>query len=144
MKLGYRNVTVFSAGYPAWVKEFGAGTTAVAAKSGKDEGVMDVAAFEKIMKENPESIQLIDVRDEKEYEAGHMKTAVNIPVKELQKQVKTLKDDKPIVFVCSTGSKSGECFYMLQDLRPDLKKVFYVDANIDYSKDGSYKIALKK
>lgn len=104
---------------------------------------MEVAAFEKILKENPQSVYLIDVRDQKDFEAGHMKTAVNIPVKELQKQVKTLPADKPIIFVCNTGSKSGECFYMLQDLRPDLKKVFYVDADVAYGKDGSYKITPK-
>jgi rhodanese-related sulfurtransferase len=134
---------VFSAGYPAWAKEYGAGSTSVAAKAGKAEGTMDVAAFEKIMKEDPNSIFLIDVRDPKEFEAGHMKNAVNIPVSEVQKQVKTLPSDKPIVFVCATGSRSGECFYMLQDLRKDLSKVYYVDADIAYNKDGSYKITPK-
>jgi rhodanese-related sulfurtransferase len=135
---------VFSAGYPAWVKEFGAGTTAVAAKAGKAEGTIEIAAFEKIVKENPQSVYLIDVREPKEFESGHLKGAINIPVKEIQKQVKTLKDDKPIVFVCATGARSGECFYMLQDLRKDLKKVFYVDADIAFNKDGTYKITSKK
>ncbi|PKN23951.1 MAG: hypothetical protein CVU64_23255 [Deltaproteobacteria bacterium HGW-Deltaproteobacteria-21] len=135
---------MFSGGYPAWVKAYGAGTTAVAAKAGKVEGTIDVSAFEKILKENPESVYLIDVREPKEFETGHMKTAVNIPVKELQKRVKTLAADKPIIFVCATGARSGECFYMLQDLRPDLKKVSYVDADIAFNKDGTYKITPKK
>jgi rhodanese-related sulfurtransferase len=125
------------------VKEYGAGSTSVAAKA-KGEGTMDIAAFEKLLKENPNSVYLIDVRDEKEFAAGHMKTAVNIPVKELQKQVKSLPEDKPIIFVCATGSRSGECFYMLQDLRKDLKKVFYVDADIAYNQDGTYKITPKR
>jgi rhodanese-related sulfurtransferase len=126
------------------VKEYGAGLTAVAAKSGKAEGTIDIAAFEKILKENPGIVHLIDVREPKEFEAGHLKTAVNIPVKELQKQVKTLGADKPIIFVCATGARSGECFYMLQDLRKDLKNVSYVDADIAFNKDGTYKITPKK
>jgi rhodanese-related sulfurtransferase len=135
---------VFSAGYPAWVKEYGAGSTSIAAKAGKAEGTIEIPAFEKILKEDPNSVHIIDVRDPKEFEAGHLKTAINIPVKELQKQVKSLPEDKPIIFVCATGSRSGECFYMLQDLRKDLKKVYYVDADIAFNMDGTYKITPKR
>lgn len=125
------------------MKEYGAGSSSVAAKTGKGEGTIEIAAFEKILKEDPNSVYLIDVREPKEFEAGHLKTAVNIPVKELQKQVKSLPEDKPIVFVCTTGARSGESFYMLQDLRPELKKVSYVDADIAFNKDGTYKITRK-
>jgi len=69
---------------------------------------------------------------------------VNIPTDELEKKVKSLSDDKPIVFACNTGAKSGEAYYMLQDLRPDLKKVYYLDAECKYNKDGTYKIAKPK
>ena len=53
-------------------------------------------------------------------------------------------DAKPIVFVCNTGAKSGEAYYMLQDLRKDLKKVYYLDAESKYNKDGSVKIKKPK
>ena len=56
------------------MKEYGAGSTAVAAKAGKGEGTIEIAAFEKILKENPDSVHIIDVRDPKEFEAGHLKT----------------------------------------------------------------------
>jgi rhodanese-related sulfurtransferase len=143
VKLGYSDVAVFSTGYPAWVKEFGAGASAVAAKSAKGDGTITIAAFEKILKEDPNSVYLIDVRAPKEFEAGHMKTAVNIPVNELEKKVKSLPADKPIIFVCATGARSGEAFYMLQDMRPELKKVSYMDAEIACNKDGTYKITPK-
>jgi len=80
------------------------------------------------------------VRDLDEFATGHFKTAVNIPVDQLEKKVNSLPTDKPIVFVCSTGARSGESFYMLQDMKPDLKKVYYLEAEVEYSKDGSYKI----
>jgi len=82
----------------------------------------------------------VDVRDPDEYANGHFKTAINIPVDQLEKKVDTLPSDKPIVFVCSTGARSGESFYMLMDLRPELKKVYYLEAECSYKKDGTYKI----
>ena len=83
---------------------------------------------------------LIDVRDPGEYAAGSFKTAVNMPTDELEKKIATLPKDKPIVFVCNTGARSGEAFYMVQDIRPQLKKVYYLEAECAYNKDGSVKI----
>ncbi len=59
---------------------------------------------------------------------------------DLEKQIKTLAADKPIVFVCATGARSGESFYMVKDLRPDIKEVYFLDAEVTYNKDGSYRI----
>jgi rhodanese-related sulfurtransferase len=141
--LGYTNIKVFDAGYPAWKKAFGT-APAVAVKAGEEEGSIDPGAFEKILAENPQSIYLVDVRDPDEFAAGHFKTAVNIPVDNLEDKLNTLPSDKPIVFVCATGARSGESFYMLQDLKPDLKKVYYLDAEVQYKKDGPHQIKANK
>lgn len=109
-------------------------------KKGAEEGSIAIDQFKKIIQNRPESILLVDVREKDEYDKGHFKTAVNIPVDELEKKVKTLPSDKPIVFVCSTGARSGESFYMVQDLRPELKKVYYLEAGCTYKKDGSFEI----
>ena len=145
LKLGYTNVKVFSAGYPKWKKVSGAkaGKSAAKAanvKAGKEEGSIAIGSFKKILKKNPQSIMLIDVRDADEYATGHFKTAVNIPTDDLEKKIATLPSDKPVVFVCSTGARSGEAFYMVQDSRPEMKNVFYVEAEITFKKNGSYKI----
>jgi rhodanese-related sulfurtransferase len=129
---------VFSAGYPAWKKAYGA--TPVQVKAGGEEGTIDIATFEKILKQDPHSIFLVDVRDPDEFASGHFKTAVNMPVDELESKIQTLPADKPIVFVCSTGARSGESYYMLQDIRPELKKVYFLEAAVEFNKDGSYKI----
>jgi rhodanese-related sulfurtransferase len=131
---------VFAAGYPAWKKVYGAAPAAVQVKAGKEEGSIDIATFEKIIKENPDSIMLIDVRDPDEFAAGTFKTAVNMPTDELEKKIPTLPTDKPIVFVCSTGARSGEAYYMVQDIRPELKKVYYLEAELTFKKDGSFEI----
>ena len=150
LKMGYTQVKVFSAGYPAW-QEMVAKTekpSTVAqesqVKKGALEGAIETAAFEKIISENPSSVMLIDVRDPDEFAKGAIKTAVNIPVDKLESQLKSLPSDKPIVFVCGTGARSGEAFYMLKDLRPELKEVFYVEAEIKFGSDGTCKIIESK
>ncbi len=139
-KLGYQKVMVFSAGYPAWKKIAGHTKASVEIKAGGEEGSIDLKTFTGILKENSDSILLIDVRDPDEFAAGHFKTALNIPSDNLDKAMKTFNTKKPIVFVCATGARSGEAFYMAQDIRPDLKKVFYVEATITYYTDGTYNL----
>jgi len=132
---------VYAAGYPAWEKAYGAGTAqAVEVKSGKEEGSIDIATFKQLVDEKPETIVLIDVRDPDEFKTGSLKTAVNIPVGQLEKQIKTLPADKPVIFVCNTGARSGEAFYMVQDLRPEMKNVYYLEAALTINKDGAYEI----
>jgi rhodanese-related sulfurtransferase len=150
INLGYTKVKVFAEGYPAWVAAYGKGeTTAVAAakpasstqlKAGKEEGSVDTDTFIKIVKNNPENIMLIDVRDADEFNAGSFNTAINIPVDKLENKIKTLPLDKPIVFVCGTGARSGESFYMVQDLRPEMKNVYYLEGELTFKKDGSFEV----
>jgi rhodanese-related sulfurtransferase len=146
VQLGYKKVYVFGAGYPAWEKIAGASAAALttAIPAGKEEGTIDPDFFEKVLTENPQSILLIDVRKPAEYEAGHFKTAVNMPVNDVQKKGATLSTEKPIVFVCNTGALAGESYYLMKDARPGLKNVYYLDVPVHYNKDGSYKIIKKK
>ena len=118
----------------------GAGMAAVPVKAGAEEGSIEIVTFEKIINESPDSIMLVDVRDPDEFAAGHFQTAINMPTDEVEAKVDTLPSDKPIVFVCSTGARSGEAYYMLQDLRPELKEVYYLEAEINFEKDGAYTI----
>jgi len=132
-------VKVFAAGYPAW-KSLVASSAPVQVKTGQEEGSIDIAAFKKIMAQNPGSIMLVDVRDKDEFQTGSLKTAVNIPVDELEAKINALPTNKPVVFVCGTGARSGESFYMVQDLRPEMKNVYYLDAEMTVHKDGSFEL----
>jgi len=144
--LGYTKVKVFAAGYPAWKTAYGSSAAAAAKpagtqlKNGKEEGSIDTVMFSDIVKNKPESIYLIDVRDADEFANGSFKTAINIPVDTLEEKIKTLPIDKPIVFVCGTGARSGESYYMVQDIRPEMKSVYYLEGELTFNKDGSFKI----
>ncbi len=52
--------------------------------------------------------QLLDVRTKEEWNDGHAKPAINIPLQELNKNtMKSLKTDLPIYVYCQSGNRSG-------------------------------------
>ena len=149
--LGYTNVKTYVEGYPDWVKLYGvkpaatateaattvAANTAVSIEAGKEKGTMTVASFERIMKENPQALLLVDVRDAKEFNNATIKGAINIPIGVLEKQIDTLPLGKPIVFVCGTGARSGEAYDTAKLLRSELQ-VYFLDAELKFKPDGTY------
>lgn len=157
-KLGYSNVLTYPPGYPEWEKLHGAPAPAAAAASGavggtaktaaalvpgKEKGSATVASFEQLWKESPGAVMLVDVRDAKEFAAGTIKGAVNIPMNDLEKKIATLPTDKPVVFVCGTGARSGEAFDTVKMLGGRVQ-AFFLDADIKFSPDGSFKMVEKK
>ncbi len=152
--LGYTNVKLFQAGYPAWKQAYGAapvaGATAAPAtkpaqaaiEAGPKGDTITVASFNKIMEKAPGSIHVVDVRDASEFAKGHMKGALNIPVGDMMDKAAKLPSDKPIVFVCATGARSGEAYDIVKMDRQDLK-MYFVDAPITYRADGTYEVKSK-
>lgn len=140
-KLGYTDVKTFVEGYPEWVKLYGEAATPAAAsiEAGKEKGSISVASFERIMKENPDSLLLVDVRDAKEFKAGTIKGAINIPIGDLEKMIGTLPKDKPIVFLCGTGARSGEAYDTAKLLRSELP-TYFIDAEMKFNADGTFSI----
>ena len=84
---------------------------------------------------------MIDIRDAKEYAAGTIKGAINIPMADLTQKIGTLPADKAIVFICSTGARSGEAYDTAKLLRAELN-VYFLDAKVRYAGDGTFSIVL--
>jgi rhodanese-related sulfurtransferase len=58
---------------------------------------------------------IIDVRTKGEYSGGHVKGSLNIPLDQLNKNLKKLKDkDRPIITCCASGMRSGSAKGMLK------------------------------
>ncbi|MCF8052274.1 MAG: sulfurtransferase [Desulfobacterales bacterium] len=141
LALGYKNVKVFADGYPKWVAMYGKGAESAAmVKAGEEEGSIDIDTFKQIVTERPDSVYLIDVRDPDEYAKGTLKTARNIPVDKLEDQLAGLATDKPIIYICGTGARSGEAYYMTRDLRPEIEEVYYLESEMTINEDGSFTI----
>lgn len=159
-KLGYGNVLTYPPGYPEWEKLNGpaspmaamAGAAATMAAGmaqamvqlmpGKEKGSVTVESFEKVWKQNPGSVMLVDVRDPKEVAAGTIKGAVNIPMNELEKKIAGLPTDKPVVFMCGTGARAGEAFDTVKLLGGKVQASF-LDADITFNPDGTYRMKQK-
>jgi rhodanese-related sulfurtransferase len=156
-KLGYSNVLTYPEGYPEWEAAHGGATAATAAPAtggapaaapaaalvpGKEKGSVTVASFQQVWNANPAAVMLVDVRDAKEYVAGAIKGAVNLPINELEKKIGTLPLDKPVVFICGTGARSGEAYDMVKLYRAEVQ-AYFLDAEAKFMADGGYTMKQK-
>ena len=59
---------------------------------------------------------LLDVREEYEYQEGHVKGAVNLPLREILSQKDSLPKDKDIYVYCRSGHRSADAVNFLKSL----------------------------
>ena len=52
-------------------------------------------------------VQLVDVREQDEWDAGRITGARHVPVAQLSEQAESLDRDRPVVFYCLSGSRSA-------------------------------------
>jgi len=156
-KLGYTTVLTYPPGYPEWEQLHGGPASASAAPAttvaaaqpaaalvpGKEKGSVTVASFEAVWKSNPGALMLIDVRDPKEFAAGTIKGAVNLPINDLEKKIAALPMDKPVVFICGTGARSGEAYDTVKLLAAQVQ-AYFLDADIKFAANDVYTITAKK
>ncbi len=158
--LGYKNVRVYAEGYPGWaaasaVKPAAAMAPAAPAaqaaapaaaggkfrvETAKDKELISTPFFERVIKEDPSKLTIIDVRRADACKAGTWPGAQCIPYTELEGKLASLPKDKPIVFTCATGAQSS----MAHDLFLEKKtpgEAYILDAEIEVI-DG--KIGIKK
>ena len=136
--LGYKNVVVAEAGYPAWKELYGGPTITV--EGGEMEGAVDTAWFLQTIKESPNAVTIVDVREPEEFAGGHFPTAINMNVNQIEQNVDAIPTDKPIVFSCASGGRAGEAYYMFMDMKPDVKNVFYLEATNEFNEDDTYTV----
>lgn len=58
---------------------------------------------------------IIDVRDEKDYNKGHLAGAINVPVDQAESLIETLPQDKPFLTHCYSGNRSFKVADMLAE-----------------------------
>lgn len=57
---------------------------------------------------------IVDVRTKQEYQNGHVKGSLNIPLNTLEKNLSKLKKDKPIITCCASGMRSASAKSILK------------------------------
>jgi len=74
---------------------------------------MDKTDYAALLKEGA---VILDVRSKGEYDGGHIKNSVNIPVDQLQGNLSKLKDkNKPVITCCASGIRSASARSILQN-----------------------------
>ncbi len=79
-------------------------------------GGRSVSAQQLVDMVNRENALVLDVRDRKEFQAGHIVDAVNIPQSSLESRLDELKKhkDRPVVVVCRIGQNAGAAGTLLR------------------------------
>ena len=57
---------------------------------------------------------IIDVRTKAEYQQGHIKGSVNIPLNSLSSHYSKIKKNSPVITCCASGMRSGQAKGMLK------------------------------
>jgi phage shock protein E len=55
-----------------------------------------------------EGATIVDVRTKAEYQQGHIKGSVNIPLNNLSNHYASIKKDKPVITCCASGMRSAQ------------------------------------
>jgi phage shock protein E len=58
--------------------------------------------------------QIIDVRTPGEFQSGHLKGSVNIPLNVLSGKLSKIKKDKPVITCCTSGMRSASAKSILK------------------------------
>jgi rhodanese-related sulfurtransferase len=164
IKLGYTNVRVYVDGYPGWAAANQAKPAAAPAaamgqamqtaaatmtatvgaatkfmvETAKDKEVISTPFFERVVKEDPSKLTIIDVRKPEQCKAGTWPGAQCIPLAELEGKLASLPKGKPIIFTCATGAQSS----MAHDLFLEKKtpgEAYILDAEVELA-DGKLRI----
>jgi len=57
--------------------------------------------------------QLIDVREQQEFDRGHIRGARNIPLTQLKQNITALRPDKPVYLYCQNTTRSSRAAQVL-------------------------------
>lgn len=167
LELGYKKVSVYAGGLPAW-KEAKLQTTAgakkeaapaaVAApkavamvdgvKAGADEGTVDGEWYKAhiVAGTIPANIAVVDVRSATEFANGHIKGAINIEAGKMSAAdfAAKLPKGKVVIINCATGGRAMEAHMKLKEAKADVSKVMYFDANIKCDTAGKCEIKVNE
>jgi rhodanese-related sulfurtransferase len=74
--------------------------------SSADGLLIDAARLAEWIGDDP-GLQVIDVREPREREAGHIEDTRHVELNTLTSQAQSIDKDRPVVFYCRVGARSG-------------------------------------
>ena len=126
--LGYTNIALYSDGFPVWEEKNL--TIVPGATYGKkiETSRLTPADVDKLIKAGKQDYVIVDVRDDMEFEEGHIPTAINIPAETFAVKSEVLPKEKKIIVYCNTGSRSYMAYRKLVKLAyPNIYQTLFAD-----------------
>ena len=75
-------------------------------------------------------IPLYDVRETDEFEAGHVESAISIPLSELGERYREIPQSQPVLIICKSGGRSGQACEALEQAQYDVTNI--VGGSLDW------------
>jgi len=158
--MGYKNVKVFAAGFPAWKKakfpitggmkkakkvaKKAKSSNKSIIKAGEDTGTVDGEWFVKNYKKFPKSVTIVDVRGADDFASGHIQGAIHVHAEKMtpEQLLAAIPAKGNVIFVCGTGTRAMEARgFLEEDLKyKQINRIWYLDANIDCQKNNQCSI----
>lgn len=156
--MGYKWVSVYSAGEPEWKAEglplWGNEPSGVVAAAPADlptapgglPRAISAADFRKLMAEKADQIAILDVRSADEFAAGHLPGAVNIPDDQFHANydalVSKVPTGKQVIIHCVTGIRAEGVYHAIatRGKYENPKGIQFLNATIAVSNDGKFTV----
>lgn len=84
---------------------------------------VDTISPEEAKQELKKGAIIIDIRNEDAFRAGHIKKAVNIPIKNIPLKISTLDKNKEYLVICYVGGSSKMAATMLKKAGLNVKNI---------------------
>jgi rhodanese-related sulfurtransferase len=86
-------------------------------KASMTEGIkqIDTAQLAELLEEDREGLYFVDVREVHEFEEGHINGMVNVPLSSLTDNYAAIPEDKEVVIICRSGSRSLQAANILKE-----------------------------
>jgi rhodanese-related sulfurtransferase len=146
IKSGQTNVQVMEGGVLGWQAagytiESGVPAANKVAYSPKPRpGSIAIDEFNKLARNTPSDVLILDVRNQDEANAGMIKGAVLIPDEELAARMAEVPKDKRVIAHCSTGIRAEMAYHKLKDAG---YKAGFLNAEIAIDKSGKFTVSAK-
>jgi rhodanese-related sulfurtransferase len=83
--------------------------------------------LKKMLDENPDDLEIVDVREQYEYDEVRIKNSKLIPLSEIGARISEINWDKKVILVCHSGARSG---YIAQALEANGKNPINLQGGI--------------
>ena len=114
--MGYKNILIYGDGFPVWEEKGNKIVPGPEYAKKIETTKVSPSELKKLIDSGSKDFVIVDVRDESEYNEGHIPSAINIPAESFAARSEVLPKEKKIIVYCNTGGRSYMAYRKLMKL----------------------------